>query len=219
MSSARKRPTPPAPDRSIPVDETATRHVIVQAALDSFSAVGYSATSMRDIARVVGIQPASIYNHFSSKEEILWFAYCEAMETLESMQERARDTALGVVGQVRAFVYAQALFHSTHHRLAHISNSQMVSLSEAHYEAAARWRDEYEKSLRALLTQGVEQGLMNIPNPRVYSYAVLQMGIAIATWYRPGGTLTPATIADDYVEMTMRILGVQAPAEDSDSPR
>lgn len=48
-----------------------TKERIIDAAINSFSAKGYSETSMKDIAGLVGIKPASIYNHFKAKEEIL----------------------------------------------------------------------------------------------------------------------------------------------------
>ncbi len=43
---------------------------IKQTALDLFGQKGYEETSLSDIAAVVGIKKPSIYNHFSSKEEI-----------------------------------------------------------------------------------------------------------------------------------------------------
>jgi AcrR family transcriptional regulator len=50
---------------------TQTRQRILICAVDLFAAKGYVETSVRDITTAVGIKPASLYNHFSSKEDIL----------------------------------------------------------------------------------------------------------------------------------------------------
>lgn len=47
-----------------------TREAILQASRHLFLHQGYHATGMREIARKSGISLASVYNHFSSKEEI-----------------------------------------------------------------------------------------------------------------------------------------------------
>ena len=47
-----------------------TKELILSKSLQLFSQRGYEGVSMRDIAAEVGIKAASIYNHFSSKEEI-----------------------------------------------------------------------------------------------------------------------------------------------------
>lgn len=47
-----------------------TKETILMAALKLFSEKGFDGVSMRDIAAEVGIKAASIYNHFSGKEEI-----------------------------------------------------------------------------------------------------------------------------------------------------
>ena len=52
-----------------------TRQRIIDAAIFLFSERGYSKISVRDIAKVVGIKPASLYSHFASKEEILHSLY------------------------------------------------------------------------------------------------------------------------------------------------
>lgn len=51
---------------------------IKETALDLFGQKGYEETSLSDIAAVVGIKKPSIYNHFSSKEEI----FTEVIEDL-----------------------------------------------------------------------------------------------------------------------------------------
>lgn len=47
-----------------------TQRRVLDAAKGLFLSQGYTATSMRQIAHIVGITPAAIYTHFSSKEEI-----------------------------------------------------------------------------------------------------------------------------------------------------
>ena len=47
-----------------------TREKIIYESLNLFSAKGFDAISVRDIANAVGIKASSIYNHFKSKYEI-----------------------------------------------------------------------------------------------------------------------------------------------------
>lgn len=48
-----------------------TKQEILLAALDLFSVKGYEGTSISDIALKVGIKKATMYSHFTSKQEIL----------------------------------------------------------------------------------------------------------------------------------------------------
>lgn len=48
-----------------------TKQEILEAALELFSVQGYEATSISQIAEVVGIRKASLYSHFENKQAIL----------------------------------------------------------------------------------------------------------------------------------------------------
>src|SRR4029079_5622391 len=52
--------------------ETTRSREIESAASTLFRERGYSGTSVRDIARAVDIQGASLYAHVSSKQDVLW---------------------------------------------------------------------------------------------------------------------------------------------------
>lgn len=47
-----------------------TRRRTLDAALDLFAARGFAGTTMREIARAVGVRESALYNHFPSKEAI-----------------------------------------------------------------------------------------------------------------------------------------------------
>ncbi len=51
--------------------EKTTKEKIFETAIDLFALKGFDATSMREIAEVVGIKKASMYSHYKSKDEIL----------------------------------------------------------------------------------------------------------------------------------------------------
>ena len=57
--------TPSAPDRG-----AATREKILVAARSHFSADGYEATGVREIAASAGVNPALVIRHFGSKERL-----------------------------------------------------------------------------------------------------------------------------------------------------
>ncbi len=53
------------------MEKSNTREEILEAALDCFSVNGYEATSISQLADAVGIRKASLYSHFTNKQEIL----------------------------------------------------------------------------------------------------------------------------------------------------
>jgi AcrR family transcriptional regulator len=71
-----------------------TKDKIIAAALALFAKNGYEGTSLTEIAKAVGIQKPSIYNHFKSKEEIfltiyeniLWFHVNKVEKLVEDIK-------------------------------------------------------------------------------------------------------------------------------------
>ena len=65
-------------------NESGTKERILLAAASLFAKNGYFGVSVKDIANVVGIKPASLYNHYESKEA-LWKSVLERIQELYLM--------------------------------------------------------------------------------------------------------------------------------------
>ena len=54
-----------------------TRERIERTALKLFVENGVTETSIRDIAREAGVSQGAMYNHYASKEDLVWYLFSE----------------------------------------------------------------------------------------------------------------------------------------------
>src|ERR687885_752276 len=71
------------------IEAPSRRRAIEDAASGLFHDRGYAATSVRDIARALDIQGASLYSHVTSKEDVLWAIVGRAAGAFERGVEAA----------------------------------------------------------------------------------------------------------------------------------
>lgn len=79
------------------------RSDIIARATDAFVTNGYAGTSMSDLARMIGIQKASLYHHFSSKEALFIACVTEGYEgTVRRLEGIRADASLTDPDRIRA---------------------------------------------------------------------------------------------------------------------
>jgi AcrR family transcriptional regulator len=165
---------------------------------------GFEAMSLRDLAAEVGIQPASLYNHIASKQELLFDLVREHMEALLASTEAALDAApRDPRGQLRAFVAHHLLYHMDKKREVYVANFELRALEPRNRDAILALRRRYENRLIALLDRGVAAGDLAIPDTRVAAYAMLAMLTGVCTWYRPDGRLSPEEVVRLHTDLVM----------------
>jgi AcrR family transcriptional regulator len=187
---------------------TNTRGRILAASLGLFAEQSYAATSIRDIAGEVGIQTATLYGHFPSKEHIL----AELAQTGHEAHRRRLADALAGAGadpsdQLPALVRAHVLFHAEFAMLALVANAELQSLSPELVARALAARSESERMLTSTIDHGIELGRFNAPDGWLAAAAIAGMGLRVSHWFGPGIRMTADEVADTYVEFALRILG------------
>lgn len=63
-----------------------TKQRILEKSLELFSAKGYDAVSVGEIAKAVGIKAPSLYNHFPSKQAILMPSWNQRLPTTKKIR-------------------------------------------------------------------------------------------------------------------------------------
>ncbi|MFE5700935.1 TetR/AcrR family transcriptional regulator [Rhodococcus koreensis] len=184
-----------------------TSDVIVETGLKLFSEIGYDGVGMRQIASIVGIKAASLYNHYASKEELLWSIVEDALGKFRGYQRKAFTEEATTANRLRAFVRLHVQFHAEQSQMARVVNNNMESLAPAHYSITAQRREEFEHGLRQVLQFGCDEGIFLIRNVRLTSHAILDMGIGISSWYRADGPDPLSGIMAAYEEIALHMVG------------
>lgn len=186
------------------------RRQIEAAAGRLFSRRGYAGTSMRDIARELDLQGGSLYAHIASKEDLLW-------ELIEEAGRRFLDGAAGVLAvpadpseRLHGLIRNHLEVVTDPDLFAAVFLEEWKFLSEERRAEVLQLRDDYEWGFVQVLTEGAAAGTFEIPDVGLAVRYLLSALNGVPVWYRPGGSLEPATIADHYTDLFLS--GILTPA-------
>ena len=142
------------------IEAGARRREIDEVASELFHANGYAATTVRDIARALDIQGASLYAHVASKEDVLWSIVDGAATAFERAAAGATtDAADGdPVDRLAALVEAHIEVVTADPGRASVFVTEWRHLSTNRRDAIATRRDAYEQRFRDIIRDGIAVG-------------------------------------------------------------
>jgi TetR/AcrR family transcriptional regulator, cholesterol catabolism regulator len=179
--------------------EDQTRQRILAVAAECFADHGYAATSIRDIARDVGVTVGAIYVHFPSKEHLLFAVYEMGVRRIGEAVDAALREPADAWGRLEAAVRA--------HLEALLNNAGfarvIVRVTPADVTEVAgdlrRLREGYEGRFRALIDA---LALAAGTHPTLLRLMLLGALNHTQTWFKRGaGRLDAAAIARQFVRV------------------
>jgi AcrR family transcriptional regulator len=191
--------------------ELSRRRAIEDVASDLFREHGYAGTSIRDIARALSVQGASLYAHVTSKEDVLWAIVERAAARFEAAadaaeaaaeQRRPGDPTEALAALVRAHVEVLTADVDEASVFVH----EWRSLGPDRRPAMLARRDAYQARFRRRIEDGIAIGAFAMTDPAIAASTILSAINGIASWYDPAGRLSAGRIADHLVDLTTRML-------------
>jgi AcrR family transcriptional regulator len=180
-----------------------TMEAIRKAGLRLIFEHGYEAMSLRQLAAEVGIQAGSLYNHISTKQELLFDLIQDHINELLRQLDRALAGKEAPGEKLRAFVAFHVTYHMSRKREVFIANSELRSLEPKNYEQVVALRGAYERRLAEILAQGVEEGVFEVVDVQVATFAIIALLTGLCSWYRPGGRLTREAIVAAHEKLVL----------------
>jgi AcrR family transcriptional regulator len=177
------------------------RENILVAAVQLFAQYGYHAAPLRDIARLAGIQAASIYHHYPSKQALLVKIMETSMQRLNASLEHILSEYDDPSCRLHEAIANHIRMHTTYKAEFFIIDTEMRALEDEYRPYVFLLRDTYESLLQELLRDGMEREVFRRCDVKVTSYAMIAMCTEVATWFRPDGRLSVQQVITMYCQL------------------
>jgi len=147
--------------------------LIRKAAIHAFARYGFHHTQVEEIARRARVAVGTIYNYFTSKEEILLSIFeADFKERIRSYQ-RLRKSGLSIPEQIRTLLTEHFSLKAKSVDLVQVLLRERLYPGKEFKERLLEFYQEMLKRIEELINEGVEQGWVRPCNPRIIALALL----------------------------------------------
>lgn len=189
----------------------ARRQEIIKAAGRVFLSKGYVATSFKDIADELGLDRASLYYYFASKQELFQTATGAAVARNAEAAEQLADSDAEPAEKV-ARILAMVLHSYTTADYPYMYIFLQEDLGRVSSGKSDRWaRDvnalsrRWEAAVTRIFAEGMEAGAFStdVP-PAILTKAIIGMTNWTSRWFRADGEFTAEQIAEFFSTTVLR---------------
>lgn len=172
---------------------------IIDKAASLFKEKGFKAASMREIADVVGVEAASLYNHIKSKNEILNIICFEVANRYVQKLDEIENMQVSSIDKIELVLRFHINGMINHFDEVYVSDREWKHLDQPFLNNMQTQRRTYRKRLAAIIDEGVKKKeIKKIDSPT----AVLIMLHAISgieSWHRSTKKISGKDLQENMV--------------------
>jgi AcrR family transcriptional regulator len=177
---------------------------ILYAAVRLFYEVGYEGASLRDLASRVGINKATIYHYFESKEEILFHIVKQVGDELLDGVRRASRGSSAPLDVLEGMVRFQIGYVENHVEEIKVLVEEKKSLRADVQRSSRQTEAEILELYKSALRRCQEAGRVRRCHLTPAAFGILGQINWLYHWYQPGGSLSVRQLADEVVALLFR---------------
>jgi AcrR family transcriptional regulator len=185
---------------------------LTAAAVDLFYEQGARATTVREITKACGLTAGALYNHFTSKEELLYTVVRSSHLMLEELVVAAQSEAGGPAGQLAAIVRVYVEQHARHRKSSRVATREYAALGEERRAEIVEIRRRLRDRLTRVVEHGEREGVFDLGgvSAATVARAISDMCVHVSAWFHEGQPLTIGELQDRYAVLAMRMVGASA---------
>ena len=175
------------------------KELILRRAAAMFREKGFAATSMRDLAEMVGIEAASLYNHIRSKNEILeaiCFDVANIFNTNIETIEAGNQKSIGKIDNLLRFHIRQMI---ENYEEVYVSDREWKHLDEPYLSNFQTQRRNYRKKFASIIEDGIAKNEIRKIDAPTAVLIILHAVSGIESWHRSKAKINAQELEDNMV--------------------
>ncbi len=181
----------------------AKKQEILEAAARLFRDKGYTAASMRDLAKEVRLKASSLYNHIQSKEEILRDICFLNARRFEAGMRQIEQLAATPAEKVRALIHLHIHIATEDITSVTAFNDEWRHLKEPYLSEFMTLRKDYEHRFKAIIEAGIATGAFKKLNAATVLYTVFSSVRWLYDWYKPERNISSEALCEQIAALLM----------------
>lgn len=200
----------------LPIGGTAIQARLAEAAIDLFYERGALATTVRDITHACGLTPGALYNHFASKDQLLYLVvrdiHRQVGEHLGVLLAAAGDDP---VAQLTAAVKFLVSHTAGFKKRSRVANREFTLLTGSRREEIRELRRQLRDRFAAVILAGARQGVFDLVGGNdigpatLHAATITTMCVRISEWTLENYPLTMEDLENHHAELALRMVGVR----------
>lgn len=190
------------------------REEISRAAVTVFHRLGYNAASVSAVAAEMGVDRASLYYYFSSKEQMFDEIVRSVLEENSALAARIAASGISPVRKMREIVTSLMISYSDNYPLLFVYIREDLAHVSDKRSAWSKEMRSLNRSIEQAFIDIIEQGYADgsfrrIGSARTVTYGILGMLNWSHRWFKPERSESAHQIGTTFAEMVLN--GLEAP--------
>lgn len=160
-----------------------TREGFIETALGLFHEKGFKATTMRDIAKALEIEAATLYNYIRSKQQLLDDLVFEIAHQFHDGLSNIYKSSYSPSEKLKAIVDLNVRLTTAHPYRVALLVGEWKHLQEDRQKEFLANRESYEQMVRDIIAQGMELQELRTMDLEVATYSFLSSIRWLFSWY------------------------------------
>ena len=182
---------------------------ILQTAQNMFKERGFTAASMREIAKTVGIEPPSLYSHYKSKYEMLQQICFKIANDFFEVLDPIQNSVANPVDKLKLAAAAHINVIINNLEASAVFFNEWKHLKEPRLAEFLEMRNRYEDGFRQIVREGItlcEFKNLDIDFTVRLIFSVLN---GVHEWYKKSGSVSPDEVGERLSDFILNGLSVE----------